>query len=561
MGGKARTQPVAGTGRDGRHDLPGEHGFRFYPRFYRHVIDVMERIPVPNSPAGHVASQLRTCNEAAVASINGQPCFPFQRRALRRPSDILDTLELYFQELGFDTADAGLFGLKFLQFLSSSDDRRLGEYERMSWWDFIGGDGFSPKFRKQFSEVPRMLVAMDAKKGNARTTGVISMQLVLDFACDGEGSDRTMGGPTTEMWIDPWISYLKKLGVQFHPGETCVALDVAGVRIDGTRFASGTVAKGDHYVLAVPLEVAKDLMSDDLASLDPQCDRLRDVNINELVSWMVGIQFYLREDVPLVRGHLFFPDSPWALTAISQAQFWRETLGLFRQHYGNGEVGGLISVDISEWNKPGTFIKKKANECSKDEIEAEVWWQLKAALNGSRPDQQILTDDLLHSCHLDDDIDYSSGVPPRNHSPLLIHPPGSWALRPEAASAIPNLCFAADYVRTYTDLASMEAACEAGRRATNAILDRANSPAARIQIRPLEEPPMFEPWKNLDADLYRVGRPHIFEILGVKHAYEAADLFRRFTAFSSLGHIETLISQFKVKEIVGGFFKQFGIGG
>src|SRR3954454_4642706 len=28
-----------------RRDLPGEHGFRFFPRFYKHVIDTMRRIP------------------------------------------------------------------------------------------------------------------------------------------------------------------------------------------------------------------------------------------------------------------------------------------------------------------------------------------------------------------------------------------------------------------------------------------------------------------------------------------------------------------------------------
>ena len=33
LGGKARSIPVAGTARDGRRDLPGEHGFRFFPGF------------------------------------------------------------------------------------------------------------------------------------------------------------------------------------------------------------------------------------------------------------------------------------------------------------------------------------------------------------------------------------------------------------------------------------------------------------------------------------------------------------------------------------------------
>ena len=55
-GGKARSFPVPGSGKDGRKDLPGEHGFRFFPRFYRHVTDTMGRIPY--GPAGTVADNL-----------------------------------------------------------------------------------------------------------------------------------------------------------------------------------------------------------------------------------------------------------------------------------------------------------------------------------------------------------------------------------------------------------------------------------------------------------------------------------------------------------------------
>ena len=34
--------------------------------------------------------------------------------------------------------------------------------------------------------------------------------------------------------------------------------------------------------------------------------------------------FYLREDLPLVHGHAIYLDSEWALTSISQRQFWRD---------------------------------------------------------------------------------------------------------------------------------------------------------------------------------------------------------------------------------------------
>jgi len=559
-GGKARTQPVPGTGTGGRRDLPGEHGFRFYPRFYRHVIDMMARTPVGEGSGRFVDGHLQPCTETGVALIDGGTWSRYQRRFLVRPYDILEAAEVLFQQLGFDPADAGLFGLKVLQYMSTSEERRLGEYEGVSWWQFLGGDGYSQKCQNRASGIPRMMVAMDARIGNARTIGGTSMQLLLDFTTSGVTSDRTMGGPTSEMWIDPWVDYLKRLGVHFHAGEVCTGLDVDAGCVAGARFASGLAAKGDHYVLAVPIEAAQGLMSEDLAALDGQCDRLRTAKVDQLVSWMVGIQFYLREDVPLARGHMVFPDAPWALTAISQPQFWSEPASLFRRRYGNGEVGGLISVDISEWEKEGSFVRKKARDCTKDEIQAEVWWQLKSALNGSRPDQQTLTDDLLHSWHLDDDLDYSTGLPPVNWSRLLIHPPGSWAVRPEAASAVPNFCFAADYVRTYTDIASMEGACEAGRRAANVILDRIGSTASRVQIWPLTEPAMYDVWKQLDADLYRVGRPHVFQTLGIHRAFEAAELFRRFSAVTGLAQLEGILGQFKLTDVFGGLLSRFGLG-
>src|SRR3954465_133370 len=52
LGGKARSIPVAHTAKGGRRDLPGEHGFRFFPGFYHHVPDTMRRIPFAGNANG-----------------------------------------------------------------------------------------------------------------------------------------------------------------------------------------------------------------------------------------------------------------------------------------------------------------------------------------------------------------------------------------------------------------------------------------------------------------------------------------------------------------------------
>jgi uncharacterized protein with NAD-binding domain and iron-sulfur cluster len=555
-GGKARSQPVPNSGTNGRADLPGEHGFRFYPRFYKHVIDTMSRIP---HGTGTVVDNLRATTESAIAMVDDVTWFRFYRRRVTKPYDVIEALELFFDECCFDAEDMGLFSAKVLQYLTTSFARRLAEYDLISWWSYLDGNRYSDNFQRQLRAVPRTMVAMDPKRGSARTVGTISMQLIQDFASSGVNNDRTMGGPTTEMWIEPWRAHLASLGVQLHAGQGIAKLNVSGGAIGGVELVGGGTKSADFYVLAVPLDIAIAMITPEMGALDPVLEQMRHRDPDELVSWMVGIQFFLYEDVPLVRGHTFYPDSAWALTSISQPQFWRESGGLFRKRYGNGDVGGLISVDISDWNSPGRFIPKTAKQCTPDEIAKEVWEQLKAALNGKGPGEIILTDDLLHSWHLDDDLDFSAGSPPVNHSRLLVHPPGSWALRPEAGTAIPNLVLASDYVRTSTDLASMEGANEAARHAVNAILQRSASPAARAQTWVLEEPASFDMWKRLDDRLFHHGHRHVFELLGIERAAQAADLFRRFSDATGIRRVEDLIEQIRPSSIIKSLLGKLGL--
>ena len=51
---------MPGSGAGGRADLPAEHGFRFFPGFYRHLPDTMRRIP------GAAEASPTTCHADAV---------------------------------------------------------------------------------------------------------------------------------------------------------------------------------------------------------------------------------------------------------------------------------------------------------------------------------------------------------------------------------------------------------------------------------------------------------------------------------------------------------------
>jgi hypothetical protein len=146
---------------------------------------------------------------------------------------------------------------------------------------------------------------------------------------------------------------------------------------------------------------------------------------------------------------------------------------------------------ISNWDVPGGFIDKPARECSRDEVRAEVWAQLKAHLTtrGTPP----FRDDALVDWYLADSIEHRPDGTVVNQEPLLINTAGSWKYRPEAVTRITNFFLAGDYVRTNTDIATMESANEAARRAVNGVLDAAGLSDPRCTIWDLDEPAAFKP--------------------------------------------------------------------
>src|SRR5262249_14976847 len=95
-----------------------------------------------------------------------------------------------------------------------------------------------------------------------------------------------------------------------------------------------------------------------------------------------------------------------------------------------------------------------------------------------------------------------------NLEPLFINTVRSLPYRPRETTDIENLLVASDYVRTNTDLATMEGANESGRRAVNCILDLLGARGRRCRIFEFDEPALFAPGKALDKLFFKLGVPH-----------------------------------------------------
>jgi len=508
-GGKARSLEVSdasavGGPAFGRAPLAGEHGFRFFPGFYKHVVDTMARIPCG---AGTVADNLVDTTAIQIARF-AKPSLFVPARFPEGLGELRTTLAFALGLLGgrldIDPAEIAYLASKVWQVATSCDERRMTEYERVSWWDFIEAPRHSAAYQQVFGHgITRSLVAAKARRASAKTIGNIFLQMLLYIVQPGTAADRVLNGPTSEVWIDPWLAHLRQRGVRYIADAEVVRLEVAGGRI-----ARAVVARegrelsvvADHYVAALPVERMAALVSAELAKADPALAVLP--ALARSVEWMNGIQLYLNRDVPLVHGHTIYLESPWALTSVSQAQFWK---GYDMGAHGDGRVRGILSVDISNWQDAG-LNGKPARLCSRQEIADEVWRQIKVSVNGGG--QDVLRDEDLHSWFLDPDLVDSDPSQPgieTNIEPLLVNYVDTWRLRPEAVTRIPNLVLASDYVRTYTDLATMEAANEAARRACNGILVATGSDAPLCGVWAPVEPVVLLPFKAHDRMRFQRG--------------------------------------------------------
>ena len=512
-GGKARSVNVPDTGSDGRKPLPGEHGFRFFPGFYKHVTDTMKRIPVSGNKTAF--DNLVPTETITLGRYDKKP---FKTLA-HFPKNIAEAeflvKNLFGSDLGLSREEEIFFGRRVWQLMTSCKERRINEYEGLGWWEYLQADRFSKAYQTLLVEgLTRTLVAAKAKTASTKTGGDIFLQLIYNTMNPFVDVDRVLNAPTNDAWLTPWHSYLtEKLGVKYQFSSTVKEIKIDNREISSVVVQSGetfTEVKGDYYIFAVPVERMAPLLSDEVLSVDGTLETIK--QLAPSVSWMNGLQIYLNEDVKISRGHVICSDSEWAVTCISQPQFWPD---VDLKTYGDGTVKGIISVDISDWFTKGSN-GKTASDCTKQEIFDEVWIQLKKSLN---TDAKVpLKDEMVVDWFLDSDIEISEKPFPEpvtpghssysfNREPLLVNRVNTWSLRPEPYTNIANLFLASDYVKTNTDLATMEGANEAARKSVNAILQATGSNKKLCKIWDLHEPLILAPLRWADKKRYDKGLP------------------------------------------------------
>src|SRR6185312_5131899 len=131
-GGKARSYPAPESG------LPAEHGFRFFPGFYRHLPDTMAR-------------SLAGAERILLAQAGGRNELVAPAHLPESLGDLEALARFAFQAattLGIPAVDIAFLIDRLLALLTSCDERRYAQWDRQSWWEFMAADQRSIQFRK-----------------------------------------------------------------------------------------------------------------------------------------------------------------------------------------------------------------------------------------------------------------------------------------------------------------------------------------------------------------------------------------------------------------------------
>ena len=132
--------------------------------------------------------------------------------------------------------------------LASCDERRYGQWEHQSWWEFSGAEQRSAAYGKFLADgLTRTLVAARAREMSARTGGLILLQLLFDLTRAGGRADRVLNAPTNEAWITPWVDHLRRLGVDLRLSAPVLGIHFAGGRLTGVTVGRDGRRPGGHH--------------------------------------------------------------------------------------------------------------------------------------------------------------------------------------------------------------------------------------------------------------------------------------------------------------------------
>ncbi|WP_020498730.1 FAD-dependent oxidoreductase [Sciscionella marina] len=528
LGGGVRSYTTPGAGTAGRPALPNTSGGHFFLPGYAAMPDLLSRIPTGDgrkvidrlafSSQGMLGGRIGA-NGALIAL--GIPT-SLDRIGEFDPAHIAQTIQGTLQLLGgFRPSDIPHLASKIAAWVTSGTLRRENQLEYIDLeYGFFRSELLSPTAHTLIRDLATTVSVDSPTRGinslvylTAIIDQIINMlagrrrypkspEKVLDILTDG---------PETEVWFDPWARYLRGLGTRFHLRRTLTRIGVENGRIAGADVMDerGRTERveADWYVLAMPPDRMRPLLSRDLLAADPGLANVR--KLDPAVE--SGFEIFFRDPVGFELGQVTNRngDEQWLLTLVGLSEIW----GIDLREFGDGQAKGMLSVEFNNhpyFDTPGILYGKPL----KDLNYAQAFDEIRAHIERGIPDgKALLAKDNLLGWRPHPTLSWTgqSGWTVPDHRTASA--PGTSKYFPDQVRRIPNLFLAGGSTKTAIGGDNMDSAALSAKLATNWIIEAAGVREPHAELPYYGPPPELEAARRDDDRRFRAGLPHAFDLV------------------------------------------------
>jgi hypothetical protein len=490
-GGLARSGEIPQTGKDGKRNLPTEICWRIVGSEYLFMRTMLKQIP-SDDPTKTVHDKLVDIVDYRVTTADGKE-FIMNNGHIDSISKITDQPDM-------PKKDTRKILNKYLQGLTSCRER-LDSYDSISWEDFLG-----PLTKGTHTWAVKSLgpfLGVDIYKVNASSI----LKIMEGFSWNSKkGAPLSVfGGPTNEIFIDPWAKHLRQEGVKIFTETPVIGWTTTDERILSVSTPQKTFHVDrdfDIVICSLAMETtAKLSKAPPLQShlFFRKLPILADIGKQE----MVGMQFYFTEKIDIPPTGIYLPDTPWQLIIEPWGKIWSLEIS---ETYGDGTTRDIWSIGLDDPYAEGILIKKKWTDCTEEEIFIEAWYQIMTLSN--------LADTKTESGKnlIELGFQYAAIWPILN--PKFSSNINSFKLKPTVETPLNNLYFATAYTRVTQEMYLMDVAFEAGTKAAWKVMESYKHPYTPSQknLKRAHTPRAFSwlmnPMRAVDYFSYKNGGTH-----------------------------------------------------
>ena len=479
------------------NSIPTEHSWRGFAPFYKNTIQIMKEIPYLDT------------NVFSTLSIPIEFFLLYDKQKdYKLALNLSDKIILFYLGISYLLA-----GTRRNYYYRYDIEEFLKKYLSVSGYNYIINYVTGPGYGMNKNEV---------SLGHLFHFPVISHINKEKYVHDHDANDESythnstdgwhvMNGPTSDVWIEPWIKYLKNNGVDFLTNTELVKINHTNNNITSIEFKQSGQQSGQQseqikakeYVLSInPFNATDILKKSNMEHLYNTFKSLTDNTKSKQISFSIGIDKEIK--YPIDNIAFVMNDSEFNITWYPQEKHWKK----------KPNIKSLWSGTIIDFEKQGKLFNKSAEKIDNEKLKREIIYQILR----SESFQKLIYDNNGFNINKDDieSIEIWHEWKFINNNQESVNK--KWVnniyneqFRPIQVTNYINLFLSGAHTKTTINIWSMEGAIESGKITANLILDKYNKPNTEYYKH--SDPFYIKLIQKIDNILYKMYLPNIINIL------------------------------------------------